>query len=53
MYTPFETVPCERISPFFFFTSSIKGYSFANWVEDKELGIIDPVKEPLPKPDMK
>lgn len=35
------------------FTSSIKGYSFANWEEDKELGIIDPVKEPLPKPEMK
>lgn len=34
-------------------TSSSKDDSFANWEEDEELGIIDPVKDPFPKPDMK
>ena len=34
-------------------TSSIKGDSLANRDEDEELDILDPVKEPLPKPDTK
>ncbi|KAE9458251.1 hypothetical protein C3L33_09843, partial [Rhododendron williamsianum] len=34
-------------------TSSMSGDSFANWEEDVELGIIEPVNEPLFKPAMK
>lgn len=31
----------------------MSGDSFANWEEDVELGIIEPVNEPLFKPAMK
>lgn len=34
-------------------TSSISGDSFANWEEEAELGIIEPVNEPLFRPAMK
>lgn len=37
----------------FYLTSSINCDSLANWEEDEELCILDPVKEPLLKPEVK
>lgn len=34
-------------------TSSISGESLANWEEDEEWGIKEPVKDPFPKPVIK